>query len=87
MTEARTTPSYVDTFASFRASIRNGDITIPRVSVWRAAPTECDHFVECIARNTPPVTSGKEGLAVVRVLEAMDRSAAAGGRSEPVAHD
>lgn len=75
---------YADSFASFRASIREGDILIPRVALGEPLRAECDHFVECIATGTQPLTGGREGLAVVRVLEAIERSLASGGQVERV---
>jgi predicted dehydrogenase len=82
VTDALTTAAYVDTFASFRASIRDGDITIPRVASGEPLRRECDHFVDCVVNRTVPETDANNGTAVVRVLEAMDRSAANGGASE-----
>jgi hypothetical protein len=38
----------VDTFASFRASVREGDVTIPKISAGEPLKTECDHFIECV---------------------------------------
>jgi predicted dehydrogenase len=84
VTEARTTPGFVDTFASFRASIRDGDVTIPKVAMAEPLRTECDHFLDCIAGKTHPITGGREGLAVVRALEAIDRSLRNAGREETV---
>lgn len=80
----RIVPSYVDTFASFRASVREGDITIPKVASGEPLQAECDHFLECIKFGKQPLTGGREGLAVVRVLEAIERSARGGGREEQV---
>jgi predicted dehydrogenase len=82
VTDARTTPAYVDTFASFRASVRDGDITIPRVAGGEPLRRECDHFLECVINHRTPETDAASGTSVVRVLEAMDRSAANGGASE-----
>jgi predicted dehydrogenase len=82
--ETRVTAAYVDSFASFRASVREGDITIPRVALGEPLKVECDHFVECVADGTPPLTDGRSGVAVVRALEAMQRSMRAGGRQEDV---
>ena len=78
----RTTPSFADTFASFRASIREGDITIPRVPVGEPLKAECQHFLECVAYGKDPRTGAEEGLKVLRALEAVDRSIRAGGRAE-----
>jgi predicted dehydrogenase len=84
VTEKTTTPAFVDTFASFRASVREGDITIPKVSGGEPLKAECEHFLECIRTNKPPLVGGKEAGAVVRTLEAIDRSMHAGGREEKV---
>ncbi len=35
---------------------------------------EMDHFAECIEKDTPPWTPGEEGLADLRVIEAIGRS-------------
>jgi predicted dehydrogenase len=79
-----TTPSFTDTFASFRASVREGDITIPRVSLGEPLKTECQHFLECITYGKDPLTGGKEGLQVLRALEAIERSVQAGGQAEQI---
>jgi predicted dehydrogenase len=84
VTDSYTKPTFIDTFASFRSSIRDGDILIPRVAVGEPLKTECDHFVECIRSAKQPLTSGKEGVAVVKALEAIERSIRASGREEKV---
>jgi len=76
---------FTDTFSSFRASIREGDVTIPKVAVTEPLMTECMHFLDCIERGAQPLTGGAEGLAVVRTLEAIEASMRAGGRETPVA--
>ncbi len=35
---------------------------------------ECEHFLRCIAKGTPPITDGREGLRVLRVLNASQQS-------------
>jgi predicted dehydrogenase len=75
---------FTDTFASFRASIREGDIRIPRVSLGEPLKAECDHFLECIRYGKEPLTGGREGLQVLRALEAIERSAGNGGQAEQV---
>jgi predicted dehydrogenase len=77
-------PGFVDTFASFRTSIREGDIVIPRVVLGEPLRAECDHFIECVARGERPLSDGESGVEAVRVLEAMARSIAKGGGREPV---
>jgi predicted dehydrogenase len=84
VSDLRTRPRYVDSFASFRASIRTGDITVPKVPLGEPLATQCAHFLECIVTGKQPLTGGREGIAVVRALEAMQRSICAGGREEQV---
>lgn len=83
VTEAKT-PSFIDTFASFRTSIREGDILTPRVATGEPLRSECVHFLECIANRSRPLADGWSGAAAVRVLAALDRSVQNGGRKEPV---
>lgn len=84
VTGAANEAGFIDTFATFRAKVRDGDITIPRITAGEPLRTECQHFLECIAAGTEPLTSGRQALAVVRVLEAMQRSLANRGHEEPV---
>jgi predicted dehydrogenase len=84
VTDAVTKPAFVDSFASFRASVREGDITIPKVSPGEPLKSECDHFLECIKAGKEPLTGGREAVAVVRALEAIARSVKNAGREEKV---
>lgn len=84
VTEQLTTPTFIDTFASFRASIREGDITIPKISTGEPLQTECDHFLDCIMESRQPLSGGPEGLAVVRAIEAIQRSIQNEGLEEKV---
>ena len=40
---------------------------------------ECRHFLECVAQRREPRTGGRNGVAVLRVLEACQRSLELGG--------
>lgn len=84
VTDDLTRPGYADSFASFRASIRDGDVLIPRVSTGEPLRSECEHFLECLERGRAPLTGASEGLAVVRALEALTRSVRNAGHEEPV---
>lgn len=53
-----------------RISYRSGDMWAPQISVKEALLTEVEHFVDCIANGTAPITSGESGLRVVETLEA-----------------
>jgi len=60
-------------------SLREGDIYIPRVTGGEPLPLELAHFVR-VARGAPPErTDARDGVRVVRVLEAASRSLAAQG--------
>lgn len=82
--EERTDMPFVDTFASFRMSVRDGDIVIPKVPMGEPLKAEINHFLECIENNSRPLSAGAEGLAVVKTLEAINRSLADGGREVQV---
>src|SRR2546427_4657428 len=40
---------------------------------------ECQHFLDCVASRTSPVSNGEEGLRVLRVLDACQRAQQNGG--------
>jgi UDP-2-acetamido-3-amino-2,3-dideoxy-glucuronate N-acetyltransferase len=42
---------------------------------------ECEHFVNCLKDRSVPVTDGKEGLRVLRILDACQRSMKLNGAS------
>jgi UDP-2-acetamido-3-amino-2,3-dideoxy-glucuronate N-acetyltransferase len=42
---------------------------------------ECQHFLDCIESRNPPLTDGNEGLRVLKILEACQRSLEATGMS------
>jgi predicted dehydrogenase len=72
---------YYDTYGEFQFSYRYGDINIPRIEENEPLKIECDHFVECIKYGTTPNTDGFNGLRVVSVLEAANKSLRNGGQS------
>lgn len=80
-----TDKGYADTFASFRSSVRDGDIVIPRIALGEPLRNECEHFLECVETGNRPITDGPSGVAVVGALEAIARSIANHGREEEVA--
>jgi predicted dehydrogenase len=54
--------------------LRNGDITIPWIDAGEPLRAEGLHFLEHVRAGTAPRTDGREGLAVVQVLEAASYS-------------
>ena len=61
-------------FGEYCFQIRDGDILSPRIEVSEPLKNQCRHFLECVVRGTPPLTDGRAGEDVVRVLEAVDAS-------------
>ncbi len=54
--------------------VRFGDIWIPRVESVEPLQLECRHFIECVQNRTTPLTDSRDGIRVVRILEAAQRS-------------
>ena len=63
-----------DTYADFQVSYRYGDMYCPRIVEVEPLKAELSNFVECIVENKLPKTDGRNGLDVVRVIEAADYS-------------
>jgi predicted dehydrogenase len=59
---------------------RTGDMYAPQLDLTEALQLESQHFIRCIQQGEQPITDGKAGLRVVRVLEAASQSLAQGGR-------
>ncbi len=55
-------------------TLRTGDILIPKISGYEPLRTECEHFISCIENDQTPRSDGANGLRVVKVLEAGDKS-------------
>ena len=60
-------------------NIRSGDILIPKTPGGEPLRAECLHFLDCVEHGKTPRSDGRDGLRVVRVLEAAERSLKAGG--------
>ena len=65
-------PSY-DTYGEY-LSLRFGDITIPNVRMLEPLRAETEHFIQCIESRKEPKTGGRDGLRVVSILIAAQRS-------------
>jgi predicted dehydrogenase len=80
-------PPHYDTFGEFQLSYRYGDISAPYVENQEPLTIECRHFLDCIKSGDEPITSGDEGLKIVRVIEACQRSLNLGGQTVDVSVD
>jgi predicted dehydrogenase len=72
-------PPHYDTFAEFQYSYHYGDSYIPHLNQEEPLKEVCQHFIDCIETSTQPATSGREGLELVRILEAASASLKAKG--------
>ncbi len=72
-------PPHYDTFAEFHYSYHYGDSYIPHLKQEEPLRTECQHFLDCIEHGTQPLTCGRQGLQLVRILEAASASLKAKG--------
>lgn len=71
--------SVSDTFAGFRAQIREGQIVIPRVTAGEPLRNECEEFLNRIRGGAGTVSNGWAGADVVATLVAADKSMTSGG--------
>ncbi len=62
-------------------TLRFGDVVIPFIKMQEPLLIECQHFIDCIIEGKPPVSDGRSGLEVLKVLDACDRSLASGGKA------
>jgi predicted dehydrogenase len=53
---------------------RSGDVWSPAISNEEPLRIECRHFAESVRNGAPPVSDGRSGLRVVRVLEGLQQS-------------
>lgn len=60
-------------------AIRTGDIVIPKIVMQEPLKLECQHFVDCVKTGQRPRSDGRNGLTVVKLLEAAKKSIALGG--------
>ena len=72
-------PPHYDTFAEFQYSYHYGDSYIPHIHQEEPLKAACQHFLDCIETGTRPSTSGREGLELVRILEAASASLKSNG--------
>ena len=75
-----------ETFGEFQLLLRAGDVLIPKLDFVEPLKLECQHFIECIRTGQRPITDGYDGLRVVEVLEAAQRSLSQNSASLSIKH-
>ena len=69
-----------DSFGEFQLKTRSGDVVTPNFEMTEPLKVECQHFLDCIKDNKKPLSDGVEGLKVLKILKAADKSLKEGGR-------
>ncbi len=59
---------------------RIGDIQVPAIEVKEGLKSAAEHFISCVTKNRAPLTNGLEGLKVVSILEAAEKSIRENGK-------
>lgn len=67
-------PAEASSYGEYQFLIRDGDIISPRLEVSEPLKSQSSHFLECITQGSRPLSGGQEGLEVVQVMAAIDRS-------------
>jgi len=67
-------PPHYDTFAEFQYAYHYGDIYTPYLKQEEPLKVECQHYLNCINDGATPLTGGKMGTEVVKILEASSKS-------------
>ncbi len=58
----------------FFPTYRSGDIYVPKIENKEPLRIEVEHIVDCLINKKKPLVDGYEGLKVVKLLEACDKS-------------
>jgi predicted dehydrogenase len=73
-------PGQYESMGDFQWRTRAGDINIPKIEMSEPLRNEMEAFGVACETGEAPVADGVHGAQVVRILEAIDGSASAGGR-------
>lgn len=63
-----------DSFKEFQMIVKSGKITSPKIKSREPLNEECRHFIDCVRNNKIPLSDGADGLNVLKVLIAIDKS-------------
>lgn len=65
-------------------SLRYGNVLIPYIPSSEPLKTECSHFIDCVAGRKRPRSDGADGLRVLKILDAAQRSLDNGGQPQDI---
>jgi predicted dehydrogenase len=77
-------PEFTDGYTEFQYNYRSGDIIIPKIHFVEPLRQECQHYLDSIKNHTEPCSGGKDGLRVIKILEAAQRSMSNGSHHEVI---
>jgi predicted dehydrogenase len=69
-----TTNGEAASYGDHHLLMRDGDIVSPKIKVGEPLKNQSGHFLDCVRNGAVPLTDGRVGREVVRVMEAIDRS-------------
>ncbi|MEX1116469.1 MAG: Gfo/Idh/MocA family oxidoreductase [Akkermansiaceae bacterium] len=72
-------PPHYDSFGDFHYSYHYGDSFVPYIEQSEPLRQMCQHFIDGILTGSRPLSCGKSGLEVLRILEASSKSLKANG--------
>jgi len=58
----------VANFGEYKYLLRDGDIISPRIKMQEPLNVQSEHFIDCVANRSQPLTDGLNGVRVVRVM-------------------
>ena len=73
-----------DTFGEYQLSYRTGDIVSPKLESFEPLQAEVNDFLSAILQKRRPRCDGEDGLRVVRILEAAEKSLMNSGQVEVI---
>ena len=71
-------PEY-NSFGEFKLVTRSGDITVPAIATTEPLRAQCEHFLRSLAAGRVVLGDADDGVRVVEVVSAINRSIAAEG--------
>lgn len=61
-------------YSAYQLRIREGNTLIPYINQDEPLFLQVSHFIDCVTKNSKPLTDGLQGARIVAILEAMDES-------------
>lgn len=65
---------YYDDYGEFKLLTRDGDIYSPKIKLIEPLKSETMHFIDCVENRKKPMSDGKSGLDVVKILNMIQES-------------